>query len=240
MRRVALIGLLFLLASCSFSRSLPKKLTFVPADPTASFAPETVESSCGVFKKRLASQTGVDFAVDCRGDTIEVALAENADEQAIANLLIATGSVEFIDPKGEYLEEGTAVCTTTYRVLPKTPTFAGESCQTIYQTIVGDSQLRRDSLKVTTDEADNPALAFAFDEQGASAIEAFTAANIGKPMSIVVDQRVLSSPMIQGTLPGEGVITFGTGSKAEQEQQAQQLLSALESGPLPMGWELQQ
>ncbi len=36
MRRIGLIGLLFLLASCSFFRSLPKKLTFVPADPTAS------------------------------------------------------------------------------------------------------------------------------------------------------------------------------------------------------------
>ncbi|MBA3468084.1 MAG: hypothetical protein H0T53_00435 [Herpetosiphonaceae bacterium] len=250
MRRVVLIGLLLVLASCSFSTPLstqipaeptplPKQLTFILADPTQAIDQTMVDMSCDVFKRRLDRQKHLVFTVNCTPDMIEVGLSANADEQEIASLLTATGSIEFIDPKGEYLEEGTPICTTTYRVLRKTPGFAGESCETIYQTIAKDSQLLRDTVSLTTDQTGRPAVGFVFDGEGARALEVFTAANIGKPMSIVVDQRVLSSPMINGTLPGEGIITFGSSSQAEQEKEAALLLDVLKSGSLPIAWQVQ-
>ena len=242
-RLIVLFCLGLLLAGCSsqlFGPSLTKHLEFEVGDPTASIDDATIVESCAIFKQRLELAELEGFAVDCaqnQTQPIKVSLPESADEAAITALLTSPGTLEFIDPMGEFLPDGTAVCTTANPTPLDEPDF---TCSTVYDNIAEDHQFLRDDFKLTTDQANHPALAFRLNESGGARLEAFTTANIGRPMSIVVDQRVISSPVINGTLPGEGIITFGTGTKATQEEEAKQLLMRMKAPPLPVGWRISQ
>jgi preprotein translocase subunit SecD len=240
---IIILGLGGLLAGCSPGQLMGPKLTkhieFTVADPTATIDDATVQDSCAVFKQRLELADLEGFAVECadnQGQPIKVSLPESADETAIADLLTAQGRLEFIDPQGQYLPEGTTVCTTDS---PQPPAARPEAdCSTIFTTIAEDGEFLRDEFKLTTDQAGQPAMAFKLNESGGARLEKFTADNWMNPMSIVVDQVVISSPQINGTLPGEGIITFGTGTRATQETEAKQLLAKMKGDPLPIGWRL--
>jgi preprotein translocase subunit SecD len=240
-RLIVLLCLGLLLAGCSsqlFGPPLTKHLEFAVVDPTASIDDATVQESCAIFKQRLELAELEGFAVDCaqnQTQPIKVSLPETADEAAIKALLTSPGMLEFIDPQGQYLPDGTAVCTTAN---PTPLDEADFTCATIYTSIAEDHQFLRDEFKLATDQAGKPALRFRLNESGGARLEAFTTANIGRPMSIVVDQRVISSPIINGTLPGEGIITFGTGTQATQEEEAKQLLAKMKAPALPAGWRL--
>ncbi len=58
------------------------------------------------------------------------------------------------------------------------------------------------------DQNNRPSVEFQFDAQGARAFGDYTAANIGKPFAIVLDNEVISAPVIQSAIPGgRGIIT---------------------------------
>lgn len=79
------------------------------------------------------------------------------------------------------------------------------------------------------DENGNPDIAFAFNGIGAQRFGEATAANVGKPFAIVIDNRVISAPRINGPIPGgSGEITGDF-----TEQSAHDLALVLKSGALP-------
>lgn len=53
----------------------------------------------------------------------------------------------------------------------------------------------------------------------------------GKPLAIIVDQKVISAPTVQGKITGTGEITLGTSTN--QEQEAKDLATQLNAGALP-------
>ncbi|MES2539858.1 MAG: protein translocase subunit SecD [Pseudomonadota bacterium] len=58
------------------------------------------------------------------------------------------------------------------------------------------------------DQNGQPAVSFRFDTTGARAFGDYTAANIGAPFAIVLDDEVISAPVIQSHIPGgSGIIT---------------------------------
>jgi preprotein translocase subunit SecD len=58
------------------------------------------------------------------------------------------------------------------------------------------------------DQNGAPAVSFRFDTTGARAFGDYTAANIGQPFAIVLDDEVISAPVIQSHIPGgSGIIT---------------------------------
>jgi preprotein translocase subunit SecD len=240
-RLIVLLCLGLLLAGCSSSLSGPpltKHLEFAVVDPTASIDDATIAESCAIFKQRLELAELEGFAVECaqnQTQPIKVSLPETADEAEVTALLTSPGTLEFIDPQGQYLPDGTAVCTTANPAPLDEPDF---TCATIYANIAEDHQFLRDEFKLATDQAGKPALEFKLNESGGAKLTEFSAANIGRPMGIVVDQRVISSPIINGTLPGEGIITFGTGTRATQEKEAKQLLMRMKAPALPVGWRI--
>jgi preprotein translocase subunit SecD len=246
-RLIILLCLALLLAGCSGQQpeqqqdpTLPKHLEFAVVDPTATIDDATIEESCAIFKQRLELAELEKFAVDCahnQTQPIKVSLPETADEAAITALLTSPGTLEFIDPQGEFLPEGTAVCTRANPMPLDEPDF---TCSTIYQNIAEDHQFLRDEFKITKSSSGQPALAFKLNDRGGAYLETFTTANIGRPLSIVVDQRVISSPVINGMLPGKGIITFGNTSKAEQEEKAKQLFAKMKAPALPVGWRISQ
>jgi preprotein translocase subunit SecD len=56
------------------------------------------------------------------------------------------------------------------------------------------------------DQYGAPAVGFSFNSQGAAQFEKFTAANIGKLLSIVLDDRIESVATIQDVISGDGII----------------------------------
>jgi len=58
------------------------------------------------------------------------------------------------------------------------------------------------------DQNGRPAVSFRFNPQGARAFGEYTAENIGAPFAIVLDDEVISAPVIQSAIPGgSGIIT---------------------------------
>ncbi|GIV97814.1 MAG: hypothetical protein KatS3mg057_2471 [Herpetosiphonaceae bacterium] len=66
------------------------------------------------------------------------------------------------------------------------------------------ADLDRSALLLTSDQLGSPAVAFKLTGDAATAFQSFTARNIGRPLTIVLDNRVISSPIIRDVLPGRG------------------------------------
>lgn len=81
------------------------------------------------------------------------------------------------------------------------------------------------------DQNGRPAVSFRFNPSGARAFGDYTANNIGKPFAIVLDEEVISAPVIQDHIPGgSGIIT---GSFTVEE--STELAVLLRAGALPAG-----
>jgi preprotein translocase subunit SecD len=79
------------------------------------------------------------------------------------------------------------------------------------------------------DQNGRPAVTFRFNPAGGAAFGAYTAENIGKPFAIVLDEEVISAPVIQSHISGgSGIIT---GSFTPEE--SSRLAILLRAGALP-------
>ncbi|MDQ5850541.1 MAG: protein translocase subunit SecD, partial [Chloroflexota bacterium] len=78
-----------------------------------------------------------------------------------------------------------------------------------------------------------PFVAFSFNGNSARTLEQFTAANVGKPMAIVLDNRVQSVATINSALPGSGQIE--TNTVADRDA----ILNVLKYGSLPVVFEVE-
>jgi preprotein translocase subunit SecD len=74
-----------------------------------------------------------------------------------------------------------------------------------------------------------PAVTFRFNPQGGAAFGAYTAQNIGNPFAIVLDEQVISAPVIQSHIPGGSGIITGNFSPEESTR----LAILLRAGALP-------
>ena len=79
-----------------------------------------------------------------------------------------------------------------------------------------------------------PIVSLKFTGQGGKRFGEITGDNIQRRMAIVLDNTVVSDPVIQAKIPsGSAQITLGSGSYQEQIQEAQDLSLILKSGALP-------
>jgi preprotein translocase subunit SecD len=85
------------------------------------------------------------------------------------------------------------------------------------------------------DEHGFNSVSFQFDAQGAEAFGALTAANIDKPMAIVLDDIVMSAPVIRSKITSRGEIT---GNFTREE--TRDLSIVLRSGSLPVPVEIEE
>lgn len=228
--RLAVLALALGLAGCALPRDRPLALTLRVADPTASHSPDELDVTEMVLEKRL-DQLGVGGTLGRPDDqTFLVRLPGDADAAAVGEALTAPGVLEFVDPQGTAHAEGELICTANARP-------AGADCATVYATIVSGIDLDLGKVALTNDQTERSAVAFGFVEPAATALADFTDQHVGRTMTIALDGRVISSPVIQDRLPGEGIITFGGAGDAEQ--QARRLVSVLKNGVLPVALEVE-
>ncbi|WP_375263622.1 protein translocase subunit SecD [Palleronia sp.] len=104
--------------------------------------------------------------------------------------------------------------TGTYYVLERTPVLSGE-------TLV-DAQ-------PAFDQNGQPAVNFRFNPQGARVFGEYTSENIGSPFAIVLDEEVISAPVIQSAITGGSGIITGNFTV----EQSTELAVLLRAGALP-------
>ncbi len=203
-----------------------------------------MQTAAGVIERRINGLGVAESVVQLSGNDriiVEIPGIDNP-EQAIETLR-GTGKLEFIDTKGEFLAPGTIVRTTGSPnpvALRPTATVTGTEEITptvaegpIYEIITDGKDLDLNSVQppqITGQSLTNQfAVPFAFTGESARRLEQFTAANIQRPMCIVLDNQVFSCPVVQAALVGgRGEITTST------RQDAEQIYTQLKYGALPV------
>jgi len=203
-----------------------------------------MQTAAGVIERRINALGVAESVVQLSGNDriiVEIPGIDNP-EQAIETLR-GTGKLEFIDTKGEFLAPGTIVRTTGSPnpiALRPTATVTGTEEITstvsegpIYESITDGKDLDLSSVQppqIASQSLTNQfAVPFAFTGESARRLEQFTAANIQRPMCIVLDNQVFSCPVVQAALiGGRGEITTST------RQDAEQIYTQLKYGALPV------
>jgi preprotein translocase subunit SecD len=167
--------------------------------------------------------------------------AEDAD--AILDIIQQTGLLEFVDTGDFMPEEGTILQTDfaagdsngteptpTSTPTPTTPTPSAEGTepQTVYHTIMTGKELR--SVNVGIGPRGDSAIDFTLSPEGTTIFAEHTAANVNKYLTITLDKRVISSPVIEGAIPtGQGQV-----SGSFTAESANALAVQLRYGSLPI------
>ena len=95
------------------------------------------------------------------------------------------------------------------------------------RSVVTGEQL--DDSQPSFDQNGRPAVTFRFNPSGGAAFGDYTAANIGKPFAIVLDNKVISAPTIQSHIAGGSGIITGNFTPEESTR----LAVLLRAGALP-------
>lgn len=134
--------------------------------------------------------------------------------------------LEVIDTKGYFLPEGHIVRTTANPnpFIPDNYASTEPIPDEIYESITNgrDLDTRQVAIRGATDDVARPAVTFVFLGQSASNLATFSAANIQRPMCIVLDNVVFSCPVIQAALVG-GDGEFATNTQEDAERMLNQL-----------------
>ncbi len=167
--------------------------------------------------------------VQLQGNTrmiVELPGVSNPD-QAI-NTIRSTGQLEFIEPAGERLVGG-EIINTTHRpdAVARYVESGGENISSVapFPDRVFETVMTGDILQqalASQDEFNQWQIQFNLTGAGSNQFYEYTRNNIGKPLVIVLDGRVLSAPVINAAISDNGVIT-GQFSREEAEGLAVQM-----------------
>ncbi len=217
-------------------------LRAVDPDVTA----EEMSVAAGVIERRVNALGVGETVVQLSGDDriiVELPGVENP-EQAVETLR-GTGRLEFIDSQGQFLVSGQTVRTTGSPdpVLPEVtdaegavPTLPVDD--TIYTSITDGADLDTSQVQPAFSQGgavgSRPAVSFAFRGESARNLASFTAQNVGQPMCIVLDNTVVSCPVVNSPLTdGSGVIE--TNSNEDRDL----IFNQLKFGALPVALQIE-
>jgi preprotein translocase subunit SecD len=135
------------------------------------------------------------------------------------NILLQTGNLEFWDTGGQSLPLNTTLVPSQFTLLNPggKPRFTGKDLNPLYTSAMTDPQSGKPEINA---EMKGDAI---------NRFKIFTARSIGDYMTITLDRKVLSSPVIQSSISGPFAI-----SGEFTQQQVKALVSVLTYGPLPV------
>ncbi len=147
--------------------------------------------------------------------------------------------LEFVDTGDEAPEPGTVIQTDFGNTQNSSQTDAeGSLTDIVYKTIITGADLDRVSIAAPQNPSDGYSIVFTLKADGTKAFGEHTKANIGKTVSIVLDKKVVSSPIIRSAIEtGEGSIS-GTYPNIFTYDEANNLRVTLEYGSLPTSLEI--
>jgi preprotein translocase subunit SecD len=84
------------------------------------------------------------------------------------------------------------------------------------------------------DDMGRPEVSFTMNRQGASLMEKLTGENVGRKMAVVLDEKIMSAPVVESQIGERGRITMGGGGDPFRlQQEVKDLVGVLRSGALP-------
>jgi len=204
------------------------EVTFVPEAQRADAA-KAVDQSIETVRRRIDSLGTKEPSINRQGtNRIMIQAAGESDPEKLRAVIGKTAKLTFQmvddsvtaeDVQAGRLPPGTMVAQSEdqyapYYVLKKRALVSGEDLTNASQTF---------------DQNGRPAVAFAFNGLGAKKFGDATARNIGRKFAIVLDNKVISAPVINSALPGgSGIITGNFTAESANE-----LALLLRSGALP-------
>ncbi len=173
--------------------------------------------------RRIAGGLAVNDAVVRQegNNRILIELPGLTDDQQAIQLIGKTGQMNIIDTGGQFLATGTNV--------------TGQTCTTNchsgqYKIVFTGAQLDPGSISAGLDQqTGQPIVTFAFSGNNKAAFGTYTRNNIGKYLTVTLDNKVIESATIQSEIDTNGQIT-GLPSIGD----AQTLASYLKYGSLPL------
>lgn len=195
---------------------------------TVRATPEAVDAAMRVIENRIDQLGVVEPTVQRQGARrIIVELPGIQDPERAIELIGKTALLEFVDTQVAQLPQGArwSADGRTVQLPPPAQPVPLEKKIILTGADLADAQA---SFDQTTGE---PIVNFQFKGSGARTFEDFTAANIGKYLTIVLDNEVISSPVIRDRIPGgSGQISGGFRDVSE----ARDLAVLLRGGALPV------
>lgn len=195
---------------------------------TVKATPEAVDAAMRVIENRIDQLGVVEPTVQRQGARrIIVELPGIQDPARAIELIGKTALLEFVDTQVAQLPQGArwSADGRTVQLPPPAQPVPLEKRIILTGADLADAQA---SFDQTTGE---PIVNFQFKGSGARTFEDFTAANIGKYLTIVLDNEVISSPVIRDRIPGgSGQISGGFRDVTE----ARDLAVLLRGGALPV------
>jgi preprotein translocase subunit SecD len=197
---------------------------------TTSINADEMETARSIVENRTGVSENIIQVAGDRRIVGEFPGAEDAD--AILDIIQQTGLLEFVDT-GDYSPEPGTILQTDHGLAPatdETPLPAeGEIPETVYHTLMTGGDLKSVAISQNQFGSDY-AIDFTLSVEGARIFGDHTAANIGKFVTIVLDKRVISSPVINTAIPdGSGSI-----SGSFTAESANALAVQLRYGSLPI------
>jgi protein-export membrane protein SecD len=189
---------------------------------------EGVDTAANIISDRVNGLGVSEAVVQRQGENrIVVELPGVADPQQALSAMQGVGLLEFVET-GIVLADGTAI-STTYGLTPEQ--IAAITNTTVYRTVVTGNDLVSSEIGVGTDKIGNPMVALAFNAQGTRAFAEWTRVNVGNPLAIVLDKRVVTSPNVADVISDGRASISGAGiDRAE----AQRIAVLLRYGALPV------
>lgn len=221
--------------------------------PGATVSQDTMTAAKEIIEKRVNALGVAEPLIQQQGSNrIIVELPGVRDVDQAIKTFQGTGLLEFIDAGSTPLAPGTPVTTSLggpvsvpgAAVSPTDPNdpnapppaldpaaqAALQAAGPLYQTVVTGADLNPSGVAVGFDQFNKPEVQFQFSGDGAKKFGDFTTANVGKYLAIVMDKKVLSSPVIQSPITGGSGRITGNFSLPE----AQGLVIQLKYGALPI------
>lgn len=185
-----------------------------------------------IVRRRLDESGTKELDLQAQGENyILVQVPGVTDPEEIKRLLGKTAKMSFhlVDDTVAVKEALAGNLPMGTKVLP----FEEKNGRLQYAVVQSRSILTGDMLvdaKVVFDSYNNPAVSFRFNNVGAKVFGEITANNVHKHLAIVLDNKIISAPVINGPiLGGQGEITGGF-----SVQTANELALLLRAGALPV------
>lgn len=191
---------------------------------------QMVEVARDIIADRVNALGVAEAVVQVQGDRrLVVELPGVADPQQALAAMQGTGYLEFVDTLGVFLEPDTPISTTA-GLTPEQ--IAAITHTQVYRTVVTGEDLLLNEIGVVADRiTGKPQVALGFNAEGARKVAAWTSANVNQPLTIVLDKRVVSAPVVREAITdGRAAISGGDIDYRE----AQRIALLLRYGALPV------
>lgn len=193
--------------------------------PGVEVTADKVDAAMKVIENRIDALGVAEPVLQRQGDNrILVEFPGLQDPQRAKELIGRTALLEFIDTGPQSPPRGAEFATDGKTL--KLP--SGQSIPLAKKVIVTGANLREASAQFAQDSL-RWHVAFKFAGEGAKKFEQHTEKNVGSHLTIALDNRVISAPVIRSKIPGEGVIE---GNFTADE--ARDLAILLRGGALPV------